>query len=187
MINFTEIAANELMELDELDSIMQNEDTEITDQDADRLIRIYKAIAADKERFRQLKEKQVEELTARYELKAEKYDKELGGIALQLQKFAQGQKMKETKTQAKYQLLSGDIIIKKPVKQLKADNAALLEAINGTEYSGYVRIKTEVAWADLKKRLDFTDDGMILDKETGEIIELAGLSVEEKAGGVEIK
>lgn len=181
------IAENELMEMEEVEALLQEQT--FTEEDADRLIRIYKAIEKDKQRFKDLADRQKAELERRYQLKAEKYDQELTSIVLQLGNFAEGQKMKETKTQKKYQLLSGDIIIKKAVKQLKADNEAVLQAIEGTEYHGFKRVETKVslAWSDLKKRLDFTDDGLIIDKETGELIELAGLTVEEKPGSIEIK
>lgn len=185
MIELRAIADEELMEIEEVEGLLQEQT--FTEEDADRLIRIYKAIERDKLRFKELAEKQKAEIEHRYQMKAEKYDKELESITLQLKAFAEGQKMKETKTQKKYQLLSGDIIIKKPVKQLTADKEILLQSITGTEYNNYKRVKEEVAWSDLKKRLDYTDDGLIIDKETGEIVNLEGLSVEEKPGSVEIK
>lgn len=183
-----QFAEEELMELEEVDAMLHQEEArDMTEEEADRLIRIYKAVLADYERFQSLAKRQKEEIDRRLRLKAEKYDAELVNIALTLQSFAEKHKMKETKTQKKYQLLSGDIIIKKEVPQLIADKDTLLQAITGTEYSGYVRTKQEVAWSDLKKRLDFTDDGMILDKETGEIVELEGLSVEVKSAEIIIK
>ena len=187
MIELKNIAEEELMEIEEVEELLHGEEVEFSEEDADRLIRIYKAVQKDKLRFKELADRQAAEIKRRYELKAEKYDQELGSIALQLGKYAESQKMKETKTQKKYQLLSGDIIIKKAVKQLKADNDTVLQAIKGTEYDAFQRVKTELAWSDLKKRLDFTDDGLILDTETGEIVEIQGLTVEEKPGSIEIK
>lgn len=182
------IAEEELMELEEMDALLQSENTEMTEEDADRLIRIYKAIQSDYARFEALATRQKQEIERRFRLKADKYENELSSIALTLQAYAEKQPVKETKTQKKYQLLSGDIIIKKPSADLVAeDKQLLLESIRNTRYEYCKQTKVELMWAQLKKALDFTSDGTIVDKETGEVVDLPGLSVQEKPGSVVIK
>lgn len=189
MNNEIEAMDNEWMDPEEMEIMDKTmvEETVLTENDADRLIRIYKGIKADLQRFRSIADGHIKEIEREYELKEKKANANMENILLQLKKFAESKPMKESKTQKKYQLLSGDIIIKNPVKQLKADNDVVLAAINGTEYNNYVRSKTVLAWDLLKKRLAFTNDGLIIDNETGELVDLDGLTVEEKPGSIEIK
>lgn len=187
------IADNEFMEIEEMETLLGAKT--FTDVDADRLIRIFKAIDADRAKFKDLATRQIEDIKARAAAKEEKYHKELESIALQLKTFAETQKTKDTKTQRKYQSLSGDVIIKKGAADIKADTAALLQAIEGypvftdTDYTEFIKVETvkKLDWRGLKARLSITDTGAIFDRETGEVLELEGVSIETKPESVEIK
>lgn len=77
---------------------------------------------------------------------------------------------KETKTQEKYGLPSGTLILKKPKSVWKYDEQKLFDWVtdNGLG-SDYIKVKRSLDWADLKKRFSELADGKIVDKETGEI------------------
>ncbi len=94
----------------------------------------------------------------------------------------------ETKTQRKLMLLSGDVVVKKAKQDFERDNDQLLVWAKANQREDLITRKEALAfkWADFKKRLVPTDDG-IVDKETGEYIEVEGLRVITKPEEVEIK
>ena len=87
------IAEEELMDIEEMDALLQSENSEMTEEEADRLIRIYKAIESDYQRFEALANRQKQEIERRFRLKADKYENELASIALTLQAYAEKQKV----------------------------------------------------------------------------------------------
>lgn len=78
---------------------------------------------------------------------------------------------KETKTQSKYSLPSGDLILKKASRRWEHDDAVLLAWCRDNGIDECVQHTYKVKWADLKKRLTEMEDGTICDKETGLICE----------------
>ena len=74
---------------------------------------------------------------------------------------------RETATQQKYVLPSGDLILKKPKRVYDHDDAALLKWLEERGYTDC--IKTAVRWEKAKARLTDHDTGIVYDKETGEI------------------
>lgn len=96
---------------------------------------------------------------------------------------------KETKTQLKVTLLSGDVVVKKASMKLDYDRMLLLERAEEYGLGEYVKT-TEVQtldWASLKTNLEVQEDGSIINTETGEIMEIEGLSVIPVAEQVVIK
>ena len=95
--------------------------------------------------------------------------------------------MKETKTQKTYALPSGKIVIKKDKSDFKINKDSVIENIKTLEgYEDYIKVKEDLAWGDLKKNL-VIDNGNIINKITGEVLEVEGLEVEVKSGKFEIK
>ena len=94
---------------------------------------------------------------------------------------------KETKTQRKIALLSGDFVVKKPTKKLEADKEILLE-YGKKSAPNYIeqKIIESFKWADFKKNLLITDDNKVINTATGEVIE-SGVSVIEVPEEVVIK
>lgn len=96
---------------------------------------------------------------------------------------------KETKTQAKVTLLSGDVVVKKPSLKLDCDKKILLENAEETGLAEYITTKEvrDFDWAGFKSKLVIQEDGSIVNTETGELLEIEGLSVLPVAEQVVIK
>lgn len=96
---------------------------------------------------------------------------------------------KETKTQAKVTLLSGDVVVKKAGLKLDYDKKVLLENAEQTGLGEYVVTKEtkDFDWAGLKAKLEIEEDGSIVNIETGELMQVDGLSVLPVAEQVVIK
>lgn len=58
-------------------------------------------------------------------------------------------------------------VSKRSITTWKHDDAKLLENIPDK----YIDVKPKVKWGDYKKTLDITDDGKVIDKETGELVD----------------
>ena len=96
---------------------------------------------------------------------------------------------KETKTEIQYKLPSGKLAYKKAKQSFKIDREIAIAAVKGNKnLSEYVEeVKTDkLKWAELKKTLAIVD-GDIVNKETGEVIEIEGLSIEDIEGQFYIK
>lgn len=96
---------------------------------------------------------------------------------------------KETKTQAKVTLLSGDVVVKKPTLKLDYDKKVLLENAEATGLMDYVVTKEvkDFNWMGLKAQLTVQDDGTIIHNDTGEVFDIEGLSVIPVAESMVIK
>lgn len=75
---------------------------------------------------------------------------------------------KTTKTQESYKLPSGKLVLKKQNAEYKRDDAAVIEWAKANGLTQYVKVKEELAWAELKA--DTATFGEHLVTEEGEII-----------------
>jgi len=120
----------------------------------------------------QLKERMKEftdKLNHQYEEKKAKIDKENQFLLTSLSQYAKSQpKLKKAKTQSKFSSLSGDIVIKHPVKKIqkpeKEKEEKLMEKY--PEFVEEVTVK-KFKWAEAKK-LFVIQGERVFDKETGE-------------------
>lgn len=91
---------------------------------------------------------------------------------------------KATKTQEKVSLLSGDVVLKKAAYKLDYDKTVLLELAEKEDSPLALYIKTKTTndfdWAAFKDTLMITENGEIIDKLTGEVLNMDGLSVKEE-------
>lgn len=79
--------------------------------------------------------------------------------------------MKEGKTQKKYTLPSGDLVIKKEHTKIEHDDAKLLEWLKNTPDGRlYIKKKESVDWRALKPEL-IENNGMFYFSETGECVD----------------
>ena len=85
----------------------------------------------------------------------------------------------ETKTQAKVTLLSGDVVVKKATLNFDYDKKLLLENAEKNGIKEYVKtnVTHDFNWAGLKSKLEIQEDGSIVNVETGEVLNVEGLSV----------
>lgn len=94
----------------------------------------------------------------------------------------------ETKTLKKVELLSGDVVVKKPKEDFEKDADTLLEWAQVNKREELINRKEVLSfkWADFKKSLVATEDG-IVDVETGEILNIKGLKSIVKEEELEVK
>ncbi|HHX61110.1 MAG TPA: hypothetical protein GX707_10425 [Epulopiscium sp.] len=162
------------------------EETEILAH-ADRLVEQIKENMVERERFNKLAQERIKVINEQLEHKTSKLDEWIEQCKFELLQIANISKTKETKTQRKLELLAGDVIIKKATTKLKNDNAAILEALKD-ERADLVKEKVTYSldWATYKKELEIMDN-LIINKNTGEVVEIEGLEVEEVPERLEVK
>lgn len=154
---------------------------------ADELLETTKENMKQKERFKQIANERIKRINEQLENQTSKLDEWIERAKFELLQIANMTKTKETKAQRKLELLAGDVIIKKATYKFKNDNKKILEAIK-KERKDLVKTKTETSlkWAELKKELEIAN-GKIINKTTGEIVEIEGLEIEEVKEEVVIK
>lgn len=77
---------------------------------------------------------------------------------------------KTTKTQEKYRLLSGTLVLKKGGIKAKTDDGKLVPWLRANGYDDLVKVEESAKWGELKKLLAYTGEIATI-AETGEIVE----------------
>ena len=166
-------------------------DERVTTVQAQMDERVYeiRLLDQEKEELDALLDKRIEQLKAAHAEKIEKIGNRRNQLITELRASVDQVPCKETKTQLKVTLLSGDVVVKKPTLSLEYDKKVLLENAESTGLTEYIKTKEvkEFDWASLKAKLGILDDGTIINNETGEVMEIEGLSVMPVAEQVVIK
>lgn len=149
-----------------------------------------------KDYFVECANKEIEKLKAQIKEMEEKCERTTSYLSGCLGKYLERDEVpkKKTATQESITLPAGKIIKKLPkleyimssgedVTKHKNDNDFIKE-IKGID-KNLIKIIKEVDWATLKKNITNTEDGMVIYKETGDIIE--SLSTRETLPSIEIK
>jgi hypothetical protein len=146
------------------------------DYKMEKILKEFKEFKEEKQRLILLAEemkKEYQEKICEYQeqiLSQEKYVKTTIAALIEIDK------MKDTKTQKSYELVSGKIIIPKDKYNMK-----LKKEIDFNEISDkFIEIKKAIKWADYKKTLKIIDD-KVINIETGEIID--NVEIEKVQGG----
>jgi len=137
----------------------------------DTYIKIIKNNNEDLQRYKEILDKQIEELNSKFEDKKNKIDKENRYLLVTLGQFAKLQpSLKTTKTKHKYTSLQGNIEIKRPVPKVSKPEKDTYNKIKELYPEFVEEVKeNKVDWKDLKKKF-IIQSGKIFDKETGEQI-----------------
>lgn len=157
------------VEMDQLVESIKELDIEIEELD-----QLFKARA-------ELLKEQFEEKKMGLEQKKEKYEQYLRELFEQVPQS-------ETKTQRKVKLLNGDVVVKKAKLDFEKDTDKLLKWAKDNDRNDLISKKEVLSfkWADFKKDLVPTEDGIIY-VETGELLDIEGLSTIKKAEEMQIK
>lgn len=132
---------------------------------------------------------------ARIELLKEQFEEKKMGLEQKKEKQEQHLRelfeqvpQSETKTQRKVKLLNGDVVVKKAKLDFEKDTDKLLvwAQMNGRNDLINKKEVLSFKWADFKKDLEPTEDGIIY-LETGELLDVEGLSTITKSEEMEIK
>jgi hypothetical protein len=91
---------------------------------------------------------------------------------------------RETKTMIKYRLARGEIVINKAVKKIKKPTPEN-ETILTSKYPQFIKQEPKFQWSDFKETIELDEDGNVIDKSTGQIVE--GVQVVETPQTVSIK
>lgn len=154
----------------------------------DNLVEEHKTLTEELESFMSMAKAKKEQIDATVEIKKEKTINMQKHIEAQLRVLAEQVPQKDSKTQSKVQLLSGNVIIKKPTQTLVADKDKLIEWATEQSRLEYIDEKTvrSFKWKELKGDLDIVD-GKVINLVTGELFEIDGITIEEKGEEVVIK
>lgn len=157
----------------------------MSDIEADELIEQLKKINDVRERITSIADQKIKEIANKLERQLDTLKNQEEFIKSQLRAYTLGLNMKETKTQKTYQLLSGKIVIKKPIVKLQHDDTKILSWAreNGREY---IKTVEKLDWTALKNNLDIKGDS-IVNKTTGEVLQVEGLSIEQTSEELEVK
>lgn len=127
----------------------------------------------------------------RYTERQEAYHKRLEGrtanLRAMLLEYFGTVPVKETKTQQKYELPSGSLVMKKASSDFKADTDKLRDWLVAGNMAYYLKTEVSPRWALVKKQLRQSENGDIVFAETGEIVPAGCVSIEEKPSRFEIK
>jgi len=127
----------------------------------------------------------------RYKERQEAYAKRLEGRTANLRAmlllYFGTVPVKETKTQQKYELPSGSLVMKKPSSDFKPDPDKLRDWLVAGKMTDYLKTEVSPKWALVKKQLSTAADGSIIFGETGEIIPEGCITIEAKPARFEVK
>lgn len=132
---------------------------------------------AELERLKALADSQIAAIMDKVEAANKRFTSRTGYLKQALEEYMLTVKRKQSKTQESYRLLSGSLILKKPVVKIVKDDTKLLEYVK--EHSPeYVKHTEAVDWAGFKKTLTVSGDAVV--DSNGEVVSC--LDVEETPG-----
>lgn len=91
---------------------------------------------------------------------------------------------KKSKTQESIEFPSGKLIRKFAKQVLKQEDEKLMEYLEKEKEYDYIRIKKETMWGEFKKLLTI-QDGKVVRKDTGEILDCIGIDKKEETLDIE--
>ena len=154
----------------------------------DQLVEKIKALDTAIVELNELYKMRIELLKEQYEEKKYKLEKKRDKQQIYLRELFEQVPQSETKTQRKVKLLCGDVVVKKSKLDFEKDNDKLLEWAQMNDRNDLINKKEILSfkWADFKKDLVPTEDGIVY-VETGELLDIEGLSTITKTEEMEIK
>lgn len=159
----------------------------VNDVQADEALEQISEIRAEAKRLEMVGTARIQNIEQQLRLKLDSLDSQEQMLIDQLRSYSLGINFKETKTQKKYKLVSGELVIKKPTVKIEVLDRDKLIQYAENSAQDYIKVKKDVDWAGLKKLLEIDED-KVINKETGEIIgDLEGLTVKEIGETFEIK
>lgn len=145
---------------------------------------------AEYSRFKMVVDAKIDQLMAAMEKQEKEMQREIEFFQSKLEEYfntLDEKSVKETKTLRKYKLPSGTLKVKKGKWDFKYSKNDLLEHARAEGKKEYIKVKEDFDWAKFKKELEITENHNIINKLTGEILDIKGLSVEEKPAEFEVE
>lgn len=152
-----------------------------SDQKADWVIRKIKSEEEELNRLVNCAEAIINEYKQKIEDYKTKFKNKTSHFYFLLQEYFKTVKPKETTTQKKYTLPSGDLVLKKSSIKFIRDDDKFKEWLKENNYERYIKTIERAEWGDFKKALKVTyKDGNII-TENGEVVDgVVGEETEEE-------
>lgn len=187
-IPFDELDETTAAEFEDMFSDMQEESEGFhitSDSIADWAVRKIQEEREENKRLHDIARDQMDGIAAKLHAADSKLNSRTSFLLNRLNEYFDKVPHKETKTTAKYQLLSGALVYKKPsVKIEKADDDMLIKWLKDSGNNEYIKTVETPAWGELKKRLAYIGSDVI-DTDTGEIV--YGVKVTNVDGEFDVK
>lgn len=151
----------------------------------DKLVEEIKNFKAQQSQWDALLKEKIAEATAKVEEEKAKLQRAIDYNMSQIVVEFPQVEAKETKTQKKVSLVSGDIILKKATEKIDYDKDKLLAYAKEKGMNDYIETKESFKWGEFKKTLTITD-GAIVDAD-GVVLKVDGLSVVVEEEKLEVK
>lgn len=157
---------------------MSKKDNKVLNNDyqMERLLNELREFTDEKERLIDISKKMIEEYQDKVKFYEEQIQIKEEYTKGQIFSLIEVDKMKDTKTQKSYQLVSGKITITKDKYNMKLK----AEYNENTIPDNFIEVKRSVKWGEYKKTLTIVDN-QVVNKETGEIVD--NVDIEKVEGG----
>ena len=166
---------NPLLEM--LDEAIEQSEFKIdTDQKAEWALNIIREEQAEAQRLINVCNSQILYYQSEIRKVQDKLENKTGNLKAMLFDYFQTVPRKATKTQETYSLPSGKLKLKYPQPEYKRDDSKLVEWLENSGKTDYIKIKKSPDWAALKKAITVVGDKVA--DENGEIVE--GVKVVER-------
>ncbi len=135
---------------------------------------------AEYSRFEMVANAKIQQIQEVLKKQKRECDNEVNFFEWKLREYFETVKTEDTKTLKKYKLPSGQLKMKKSSITFDYDKNKLLEVAEKDEgMNHYIKVKKDFDWANFKRNLAI-EGNSIVNKETGEIIEIEGLGLKTK-------
>lgn len=151
----------------------------------DKLVEEVKKMKAQQSEWDEMFKLKVEEVKAKVEEEKTKLQRAIDFNMAQIKVSFDQLDSKDTKTQKKIKVISGEVILKKAIEKLDYDKDKLLAYAKEKQLTDYIKTKEEFNWGDYKKTLNIVD-GNIVDAD-GVVLKIDGISVIVEAEKLEVK
>lgn len=158
-----------------------------SDAKAEWAIRKIAEEQAEFERLNACCQTEIERYIERQDFYAKRFESRTENLRAMLQAYFGTVPVKDSKTQQKYDLPSGSLVMKKPSSDYKPDPGKLRDWLVAGGMSDYLKTEVSPRWALVKKQLSMAENGDIIFGETGEIIPADCVTVEQKPAKFEVK
>lgn len=151
----------------------------------DKLVEEIKNFKSQQNQWDALLKEKIAEATAKVEEEKAKLQRAIDYNMSQIVVEFPQVEAKETKTQKKVTLVSGDIVLKKATEKIDYDKEKLLAYFKENKLNDYIKTKEEADWSNFKKTLTVAD-GNIMDAD-GVVLKVEGLTVSMTDEVLEVK
>ena len=149
---------NTIYELDDICSEEQKEEFKILDdRTADWALKIIQKERQEVERLTKTIDEEIEMLKLKKQRIQDSLDNKIGFLQGKLFEYFQTVDKKDLKTQFKYRLPSGDLILNKTKYKYERDDEKIVQWLIDNKKDEFIKMSASVDWAELKKT-DFVDE-----------------------------